>query len=487
MPNRAERVTLTGFDLTLNEVVWIARDASPITLGRDAVERMREARDVVERAAGRGDVVYGLSTGVGVNSRVSVDPRTGTAAGAALLREHRIAQGRVAQDDVVRATMAILANGLARGMVGVRPALAQRLVDALNAGKLPLVRSLGSIGQADLGPLADLALGILGDDGVTSGEALALIDNNAFGTASAALAVVDGEQLADLLDVAGALSLEAFAANLDHVHPAVAASRPYAGIRRSLDRIRGLLVGSALLARGSARSLQDPICFRSLPHVNGAFHDAVSFARSQLGVELNASQGNPIVVPEEDRLIAVANFDIAPVAQSIDLLRVSLATAITSSCERSVKLLDAAWSGLPTGLALPGARPESVGIAMLGIAAQSLASEARALGHPVSYDVVSTSEAEGIEDRMTMLPLGARLLADQIDLARRVLAIELAVATRALVLRRPDPAGTGTGQVADRVAGALAWLRTGGADPDVEPLLDTLAGLAPDASSTHLT
>lgn len=487
MYNRAERVILTGLDLTLDDVVRIAREASPVTLGRDGVDRMRESREVIERAAGRGDVVYGLNTGVGVNSRVSVDLRTASTAGAALLREHRIAQGRVARDDVVRATMAILANGLARGMVGVRPALAQRLVDALNAGQLPLVRSLGSIGQADLGPLADLAIGLLGEDGVTAGEALALIDNNAFGTASAALAVADAEHLADLLDVAGALSLEAFAANLDHVHPAIAASRPYPGIGRSLDRIRGLLDGSALLARGSGRSLQDPICFRSLPHVNGAFHDAVSFARSQLAVELNASQGNPIVVPEEDRLIAVANFDIAPIAQSVDLVRVSFATAITSSCERSVKLLDAAWSGLPTGLALSGARPESVGIAMLGIAAQSLASEARALGHPVSYDVVSTSEAEGIEDRMTMLPLGARLLGDQIDLARRVLAIELAVATRALLLRRPDPRGTGNGRVADRVAEALAWLRTGEGDPDVEPLLPGLARLAPDAGSSHFS
>src|SRR5262245_24613617 len=166
MLNRAEHVTLTGLDLTLSEVVRIARDASPVTLGRDAVERMREAWDVVERAAARGDVVYGLSTGVGVNSRVSVDPRKATAAGAALLREHRIAQGGVARDDVVRATMAILANGLARGTVGVRHALAQRLVDALNAGKLPLVRSLGSIGQVDLGPLAGVAIGVLGDEGV---------------------------------------------------------------------------------------------------------------------------------------------------------------------------------------------------------------------------------------------------------------------------------------------------------------------------------
>ncbi len=466
-------VTLTGLHLTIDDLLRVARARAPVRLHPDAIDRMRASRVVVERAIERDDPVYGLNTGVGINRRVRLDPSTAAAAGSALLREHRVAQGPPAPPHLVRATMVILANGFARGTAGVRPALADRLVEALAASEAPAMRTLGSTGQADLGPLADLAYELFADHDLAAGEALALIDNNAFGTAFSALAVADGHEVADLFDLAGALSLEAFAANLDHVHPAVALSRPYPGLQRSLARIGELLDGSGLREEGSARNLQDPICFRSLPHTNGALHDALSFAEAQLGIELNASQGNPIVVPEEDRLISVANFDIAPIAQAVDGVRIAVATVVTTSCERSLKLLDTTWSGLPTGLASDG-RPESLGIGMLGVAAQSLAAEARTLATPVSYEVVSSSEAEGTEDRITMAPLGARRLAEQVDLSRRVLAIELAVAARSLVLRPVSPMGAGTAAALAGIETALPWIRSGPGEPDVAPLLDAI-------------
>lgn len=468
-------VVLTGVDLTAEELVVVARERRPVVLHPDASERMRAAREVVERALRRGDEVYGLSTGVGINRRVRVDPADAAAAGAALLREHRVGQGSPAPADVARGTMLRLANGLARGTAGVTPGLAERLVDALNNGEVPTMRTLGSLGQADLAPLADLALDLTGDHALEPGEALALIDNNAFSTAWAALALSDAGVLADTLDVAGALSLEAFAGNLQNLHDTVADSRPYPGLSRSLARMRALLEGSSHWDAGSARNLQDPLSFRSLPQVNGALHDALSFAGQQLAIELNASQGNPIVVVEEDRLISVANFDVVPLAQALDLARVAIATAVTSSCERSLKLLEAAWSGLPTGLAASGDRPESLGIGILGVASQALAVEARTLAHPLSHELASTSEAEGTEDRTSMAPLGARRLSEQVDLACRVVAIELAVAARALTLRPRSPIGAGTGRAFAGIAAVLPWVdaeRSG--PPDVEPLLDAI-------------
>ena len=73
----------------------------------------------------------------------------------------------------------------------MRPELADSIVDALNAGFVPQMRTLGSVGQADLGPMADLAASLLerGDLELEENEGLALLDNNAFSTGSAALAV----------------------------------------------------------------------------------------------------------------------------------------------------------------------------------------------------------------------------------------------------------------------------------------------------------
>src|SRR4029077_19921854 len=98
---------------------------------------------------------------------------------------------------------------------------------ALNGAAMPPVRTLGSVGQADLGPNADLAYGLLNGVELAAGEALVLVDNNAFSTALASLAVADFATLLDALEVAGALDLEGFAANLSVLDAAIPEARPY--------------------------------------------------------------------------------------------------------------------------------------------------------------------------------------------------------------------------------------------------------------------
>ena len=134
-----------------------------------------------------------------------------------LILNHRVGQGDFAADDVIRATLVRLANGLAKGPAGVRPELAEHVVRALNAGELPRVRTLGSVGQSDLPQMADVAHGLLGDFNFTlaAKEGIALVNNSAFSTASAALAVADCTRLLDVLDVAGALDLEGLCQQMD--------------------------------------------------------------------------------------------------------------------------------------------------------------------------------------------------------------------------------------------------------------------------------
>ncbi len=205
-------VVLTGVGLTLEEVVRVARGGEQVELAPEAIEKMRASRAVVEQALESGQQIYGFSTGVGMRKRFAIEEDQARF-NRQLIRGHLVAQGQSAPADGVRATMVKLANGLAQGYPGVRPELAQLLVDRLNQGATPRVRMLGSVGQADLAANADLVDGLLDDFELAAGEALVLVDNNAFSTGLAALAVADYETLLDALDVAGALDLEAFAAN----------------------------------------------------------------------------------------------------------------------------------------------------------------------------------------------------------------------------------------------------------------------------------
>jgi histidine ammonia-lyase len=428
-------VILTGSTLAVDDVAAVARGGERVELDSSAVERMRRAREVVDHALESESTVYGLSTGVGVRKRAHVTDAEQAAFNTRLIANHLVGQGEPAPEDAVRATMLVLANVLARGASAATPALAQRVVDALNARRHPRVRMLGSLGQADLAPMADLAHGLGGDDrGLAPGEGLALLNNNAFATGLAALAVADCARLLDAALVAGALDLEAFAANLSLADPAVARERPYRGLATAIDALGRLLAGSALFEEGAARNLQDPLTFRCLPQVHGAALDALAFVRAQLETELNSAQGNPLVDVETGRTFSVGNFDALPLAAALDFLRIALAPVLTSANERMVKLLQSPLSGLPEGLAERAGSAEDA-LSEYGPAGQALTAEARLLAQPVSFELASSAHAEGIEDRTTMAPLAARRLAEMTSLGEGVVAIELLVACQGVDLR----------------------------------------------------
>ena len=97
----------------------------------------------------------------------------------------------------------------------------------------------------------------------------------------------------------------------------------------------------------------------------------------------------------------------------------------------------------------------------LGAAVQGLAAEARLLAQPVSFELASTTQHEGIEDRTTMAPLGARRLAEMVELGARVVAVELTIAAQAIDLRERPALGAGTGSRLRARPGASAVHRRG--------------------------
>jgi histidine ammonia-lyase len=456
-------VTLTGTTLTLDEVVRVARGGEEVAVAKSSVDRMVAARAVAERVVTSGGTAYGLTTGLGIRRDSAIVEADHD---RLVLRQHLIGHGPVAPADVVRAMALRLANALAQATTVARPVLVERLVEVLNADALPPVRSRGSIGQSDLAAMADLADGFLGGIELEQGEAIALLNQSALSTGWGALAVHDALGLLDALDVAGALDLEAFGANRTLLDPAIATVRPYPGVRSTLERLDALLAGG----EATPRALQDPLTFRTLPQMHGAARDAFGFVTQQLAVELNAAQANPLVVVDEGIVVSVGNFEMVALATALDLARLALAPALTSACERSSKLLHPAHSGLPEGLGVRAGLAESV-LSEVGIAMQALTAEARLLAQPVSHELVSSSQAGGIEDRMTMAPLAARRLAEMVELGRRIVALELLLAAQACDLRG-SVLGAGTFRAHALVRSVAPFMGEGDVLPEIGPLVD---------------
>jgi histidine ammonia-lyase len=467
---RRVSIVLDGERLTLAQVVAVARDGAPVSLAPDVAERMARSRAVVERVLAREDAVYGMTTGLGAHKRHRVGHGRQGDWGRELIDSHRTGHGPPAPGDVVRACMLRLLNGFAKGTVGVRPLLAQRLVEALNGGATPHVRLLGSAGMADLAPLGDLAADLFADIELAPKEALALVNNNSFATGFAALALADAARLADSMTVTAALDLEAFAANLSTLDAEVARVRPYDGLREELRLLRAALEGSHLWGPGAARNLQDPLSYRGVVQVQGALRDALAFATGQLAIELNAHHDNPLVLTAEDRIVSVGCYDVLPLAQALDFARIALAPALTAAAERALKLLQQPLSGLPGGLS----SQEGLGFGGLGAiswSAHALVAEARLLAAPVSFELATTTPEEGIADRITMAPLAARRLAEQVGLGHRILAVCLLCAAQALDLRPPARLGAITALAHAEIRSLVPF--AGAATPypaDLEPL-----------------
>src|SRR5580700_6082425 len=483
MGEQSMTIMLNGSNLTVTQVVAAARHGEAVALAPEAIAAMRQSRAVVEEVLNGGEPVYGLTTGVGERKSFLLDPAERQRFNHRLVLNHRIAQGDVAPADVVRGAMLCLANSYAKGVTGVRPELAEMIVTLLNEGFAPPVRRLGSIGQGDLGPMADLAHGLITRSGfeVAENEGLALVSSNAFTTAWACIATADADRLMSVFDVAGALDLEAFGANLTCLHPVIEQTRPFPGLAATLSQLRALLAGSYLWQPGAARFLQDPLTFRCIPHIHGAARDALDYARNILHLELNSSQSNPVVVVpagnEPGRIVSVGNFDTGPLAAALDFLRIALAPVVTSANERAVKLLQAPYSGLPAGLAALSGSPDDA-LAELATSGQAITVEARTLAHPVSYELASSVKGDGIEDRATMAPLAARRLAEMTGLCARVAAIELVVAAQAVDLRALGPKGRcqlglGTGRAYRMVRDLVPFTRADDTLPaDLEPVVE---------------
>jgi histidine ammonia-lyase len=285
-------VTLTGDDLSIEEVVRIARRGVRVEVSRASLARVRRARDVVERVLERGDLVYGASTGVGSLSRHRIPFEGLEQFSVRLVSRHTTHQGAELGTEIVRAMMVTRANGMAKGGVGVRAELIQAFLDALNAGVHPIVRTGGSVGQADLAEMAEIGQVLIGRGeadyagrrmpgaealrsaglapiGLKAKEGLALISANGVTMGHGSLVLADVAGLLDAFDVTAALSLEAFGGNLSTIHPEAARMRPHPGQARAAHRLRGLLSGSYLWSPGAARNLQDPLSLRCVPRPTG--------------------------------------------------------------------------------------------------------------------------------------------------------------------------------------------------------------------------
>ncbi len=467
-------IRLDGRNATIDDVVRVARDGDRVELTSEAIDRMTDARDVVERLA-EGVPKYGISTGFGALATVSIPSDRREALQLALIRSHAAGMGDPVEPEVVRAMVFLRARTLAMGHSGARPLVARAMVDLVNAGITPIVPEYGSLGASgDLAPLAHGALALLGEGDVhhdgrvrpaadalrdaglapielAEKEGLAVTNGTDAILGMLCLAVDDARRLLAQADMVASMTVEGLLATDAPFADDLQALRPHTGQAVSAANLRTMLAGSPIVASHATDDprVQDAYSIRCTPSVHGAARDTLDHVRRVVEVELASAIDNPMVLAD-GRVESCGNFHGAPLGFAADFLAIALAEIGAIAERRMDRMLDRTRShGLPPFLA------DEVGVdsgLMIGhYTAAAMASENKRLAAPASVDSLPTSGMQ--EDHVSMAWLAARKLRKVVDNVRRILAVEYVCAARAIELRAPLDPGPATGA-------ALAALRT---------------------------
>ncbi len=461
-----ETQALTGDDLEIDHVWAVAVEGASVELSDAARERMRAAREVVERAAASPTRTYGVNTGFGRNVTQTIPSELADELQIRLLRSHACGVGDPYPDEIVRAALLLRANALANGHSGTRVEVAELLLECLARGVLPRVPSRGSVGASgDLAPLAHLALPLIGEgeawfEGerlpgeealrragleplqLRAKEGLSLINGTQFMAAFGALGVVRARRLAAAADIACALSLEALQGSRIAFSPAVQELRPLRGQADSARNVLRLLDGSAVMdSHRWCDRVQDAYSLRCAPQVHGACRDLLRYVEETVAVELNAATDNPLVLPGEGGIVSAGNFHGQPVAFALDTLAMAASELASISERRTERLVNPSLSdGLPAFLVPDGGL--NSGFMIPQYVAAALVSENKSLAHPASVDSIPTSA--GQEDHVSMGNAAGLKAWHVVGNAERAVAIELLAGAQAVELLAPLAPGRGS-------------------------------------------
>ena len=468
------RIVIDGSSLTLEQVALAAAGGARIEIAAAARERVRAARQLIDRLADSDVPTYGVNTGFGTLAEVSIARSDLRKLQRNLVLSHAAGVGAPLPAEAVRALMLLRANVLAGGYSGIRESTLDLLVALLERDVIPVVPEKGSVGASgDLAPLAHLALVLIGEGEaffrgerspgrealrrtglapvvLEAKEGLALVNGTQAMEAVGILALLEAERLLRIASVACAMTVE----GLKGSHrPFLGAIHRVRGQRGQMDvaaEMRALLHDSEIERSHQGPDcdkVQDPYSLRCAPQVHGAALDALRFVREALSVEANAATDNPLVFAEghaqadlpAELVVSGGNFHGQPVSQALDLLAIACAQLQAISERRVEQLVNPSLSGLPPFLAENSGLNSGFMIAQ--VTAAALCAESKVLSHPACVDSIPSSA--GREDHVSMGMTAALKARTVVDNARSGLAIELLVAAQALDLRLPLRPGVG--------------------------------------------
>lgn len=458
----AEPVTFDGRRLGVADVVALSTRARRAALSQAPAFRARIERGAafLDRLLREDGVVYGVTTGYGDSCTVSIPPELVAELPHHLYTFHGIGAGRWLTPEETRAVLAARLASLCQGVSGVSWELLVQLEQLLAHDLLPLIPAEGSVGASgDLTPLsyvaavlcgerevlfegrrqpADQALGRIGLQPLRlrPKEALALMNGTSVMTGLACLAWERADGVARLATRLTACNVWASDGNAHHFDETLFSLKPHAGPQLVARRLRADLM-SDRPARNESR-LQDRYSLRCAPHVIGVLEDAMPWLRQQIENELNSANDNPLIDPDEERVLHGGHFYGGHIALAMDTLKNVVANVADLLDRQLALLVDTRFNhGLPANLSAATGPRAAINHGLKALQISVSAWTAEALKQTMPASVFSRSTECHNQDKVSMGTIAARDALRVLELTEQVVAALLIAARQALALRLP--------------------------------------------------
>ncbi len=464
-------IELNGKSMTIKDIKRICIDGEEISISEESLKAVRKGRKAVEKIVSEHRTVYGINTGFGKFSDVSIEEEDVNDLQLHLIRSHACGIGEPFPEVVSRAMVLLRLNALLKGFSGVREAVVNRLCLFVNEHIHPIIPSQGSLGASgDLAPLSHLALALIGEGRVhfkgtempaaaaldilgikpmklKAKEGLALINGTQAMTAMGVINMIEAERLARQSEWIAAMTMEGLNGIIDAFHPAIHEARGFTEQMDVAERMRCLLVDSGLTTRQGEKRVQDAYSIRCIPQVHGASWQSLAYVHDKLEIEANAATDNPLILEDGELIVSGGNFHGQPIALAMDFMKVAVAELANISERRIERLVNPQLSDLPAFLSpKPGLQS---GAMIMQYAAASLVSENKTLAHPASVDSIPSSANQ--EDHVSMGTIASRHAYQIITNLRRVLAVELICAMQAVEYRGVENMASATRELYQKV------------------------------------
>ena len=471
-------ITLDGENLTSKDIAYISNGAK-VDISKKAMQKVKKAHEILLSAAKDGQKIYGLTVGVGLNKdRSFVDAKgnldaevieASTKFNIGLIHAHC---GGVGEDMPLKTARAVLAtrlNNMLFAGAGVQEEVISLYKEFLNQDIIPVMPSVGSMGEADITILGHVGLAMLGEGEVYyKGEkmaaaqalkkaglkplspfgkdSLSILSSNAYSAALASLALEDLKQADKMSKLVFALSLEALNGNVAPFSSEAASLRPFPQFEATAKQIREILKDSYLWDKDDSRALQDPLSYRDASYFFASMSSSIQSLESLMKIQLNSSDDNPgIFIGEQPAgakfqesklftkggaVVPTSNFE--PLLWVIEFEKASIVLAHNSkaSALRTIKLSDDNFTHLSRFL---GTDKTVHAFGAMQKPFVALAGENEFLANPASLDYVPV--AGNIEDVATNAPFVMQKFSKQIENFYSILGMELIHAAQAIDLR----------------------------------------------------